>query len=184
MARSHYYLFPIRQYYFVILYFNSDSFSSQRAGTCLRLAGSGAEENRNNSYPHKASFAQPSGLTLALEKNSLCLYVADSESSSVRSVDLNTGATKALVGAERDPSVCFFTCRQTKLMLYIENDSSLFCLSALITLLCLQCHYFDHSSQIDGTKGKHSCSLLQHLVIPLFLSGFVFFQDFLLNVTE
>ena len=80
-------------------------YSSQKAGTCLRLAGSGAEENRNNSYPHKASFAQPSGITLAVEKNSRCLYVADSESSSVRAIDLSTGATKAVVGAERDPTV-------------------------------------------------------------------------------
>jgi hypothetical protein len=31
--------------------------------------------------------------------------VADSESSSVRIVDIATGATKAVVGADRDPNV-------------------------------------------------------------------------------
>lgn len=81
------------------------SFRSQAQGTCLRFAGSGAEENRNNSYPHKAAFAQPSGISLALEKPLRCLFVADSESSSVRTVDVATGGTKALVGADRDPTV-------------------------------------------------------------------------------
>ena len=78
---------------------------SQPEGTCLRFSGSGAEENRNNSYPHKAGFAQPSGVSLAVDKPFRCLFVADSESSSVRSVDVATGATKALVGADRDPTV-------------------------------------------------------------------------------
>ncbi|PFX24189.1 NHL repeat-containing protein 2 [Stylophora pistillata] len=79
--------------------------SSQVKGTCLRFAGSGAEENRNNSYPHKAAFAQPSGISLAKEKPFRCLFVADSESSSVRTVDVASGATKALVGADRDPTI-------------------------------------------------------------------------------
>lgn len=79
--------------------------SSQVKGTCLRFAGSGAEENRNNSYPHKAAFAQPSGISLAKEKPFRCLFVADSESSSIRTVDVASGATKALVGADRDPTV-------------------------------------------------------------------------------
>ena len=78
---------------------------TQVQGTCLRFAGSGAEENRNNSYPHKAAFAQPSGVSLAVEKPYRCLFVADSESSSVRTVDVATGGTKALVGADRDPTV-------------------------------------------------------------------------------
>ena len=44
------------------------------------VAGSGKEENRNNSYPLKSSFAQPSGLAL-FDGN---LFIADSESSSIR----------------------------------------------------------------------------------------------------
>ena len=80
-------------------------FSSQRKNTSLRFAGSGNEENRNNSYPHKASFAQPSGLTMATIKEQNNLYIADSESSSVRSIETKTGAVKACVGGERDPTV-------------------------------------------------------------------------------
>ena len=77
----------------------------QKKGICLRFAGSGEEENRNNSYPVKASFAQPSGLSVAVVKDQLLLFVADSESSSIRSVEIKTGAVKACVGADRDPTV-------------------------------------------------------------------------------
>ncbi|OXB82346.1 UNVERIFIED_CONTAM: hypothetical protein H355_009271 [Colinus virginianus] len=55
--------------------------SDLKKGVCLRFAGSGNEENRNNAYPHKAGFAQPSGLSLASEEPWSCLFVADSESS-------------------------------------------------------------------------------------------------------
>ncbi|XP_019358398.1 PREDICTED: NHL repeat-containing protein 2 isoform X1 [Gavialis gangeticus] len=77
--------------------------SDLKKGTCLRFAGSGNEENRNNAYPHKAGFAQPSGLSLASEEPWNCLFVADSESSTVRMVSLKDGAVKHLVGGERDP---------------------------------------------------------------------------------
>ena len=83
--------------------------SSQAEGTCIRFAGSGAEENRNNSYPLKAAFAQPSGLGVARESPFHCVFIADSESSSVRSVDVTSGATKAVAGADRDPTVSSFT---------------------------------------------------------------------------
>lgn len=81
------------------------SFSELKKGTCLRFAGSGNEENRNNAYPHKAGFAQPSGLSLASEDPWSCLFVADSESSTVRTISLKDGAVKHLVGGERDPMV-------------------------------------------------------------------------------
>ena len=70
-------------------------------GRCVRIAGSGAEENRNNCYPAKAAFAQPSGLCRAGD----LLFVADSESSSIRQMSLKDGAVKAVVGGDRDPSV-------------------------------------------------------------------------------
>lgn len=40
------------------------------------------------------------------------LYIADSESSSVRSIETKTGAVKACVGGERDPTVrrCLRNC--------------------------------------------------------------------------
>ncbi|XP_074518642.1 NHL repeat-containing protein 2 [Halichoeres trimaculatus] len=81
--------------------------SESKAGTCTRWAGSGNEENRNNSYPHKAGFAQPSGLALAAEEPWSCLYVADSESSTIRTLALKDGAVKLLVGGERDPMNLF-----------------------------------------------------------------------------
>ena len=71
----------------------------------MAYAGSGKEENRNNSYPHKAAFAQPSGIAAASEDTLNCLFVADSESSTVRTVSFKDGAVKALVGGERDPMV-------------------------------------------------------------------------------
>ncbi|RXM28508.1 NHL repeat-containing protein 2 [Acipenser ruthenus] len=74
-----------------------------KKGTCIRFAGSGNEENRNNSYPHKAGFAQPSGLSLAQEEPWSCVFIADAESSTVRTMSLKQGAVKHLVGGERDP---------------------------------------------------------------------------------
>ena len=76
------------------------------AGTCVAFAGSGKEENRNNNYPHKAGFAQPSGLDVGVDAAGRHqLYVADSESSTIRTVCLIDGAVRALVGGERDPTV-------------------------------------------------------------------------------
>ena len=73
-------------------------------GACLRFAGSGNEENRNNSYPHRAGLAQPSGLALG-GATLPYLYIADSESSTVRTVSLKDGAVRALVGGTPDPLV-------------------------------------------------------------------------------
>ncbi|XP_019738929.1 NHL repeat-containing protein 2 isoform X2 [Hippocampus comes] len=81
--------------------------SESKAGTCVRWAGSGSEENRNNAYPHKAGFAQPSGLAAAPEEPWSCLFVADSESSTVRTLALKDGAVKPLVGGGRDPTNLF-----------------------------------------------------------------------------
>nr|XP_009305038.3 NHL repeat-containing protein 2 [Danio rerio]XP_021336040.1 NHL repeat-containing protein 2 [Danio rerio] len=77
--------------------------SDSKAGTCVRFAGSGNEENRNNAYPHKAGLAQPSGLALAPTEPWESLFIADSESSTIRSLSLKDGAVKHVVGGERDP---------------------------------------------------------------------------------
>ena len=73
------------------------------AGTFVSVVGSGAEENRNNSYPHKAGLAQPSGICSDQE----FLYVADSESSTVRRISLKDGAVTNVAGGERDPTNLF-----------------------------------------------------------------------------
>nr|CAI5868480.1 unnamed protein product [Callosobruchus analis] len=73
------------------------------AGTCIRIAGSGREENRNNNYPHSAAFAQPSGLALSLKNREV--YIADSESSSVRRLSLVDGKVTPVVGGDKNPNV-------------------------------------------------------------------------------
>ncbi|XP_015439425.1 PREDICTED: NHL repeat-containing protein 2 [Dufourea novaeangliae] len=74
-----------------------------KAGTCIAIIGSGREENRNNTYPHAAGLAQPSGLIVVQE--SKIAFFADSESSAIRSVDLkNGGRVSAVCGANRNPA--------------------------------------------------------------------------------
>lgn len=73
------------------------------ANQCVAIAGSGEERNRNNNYPHQASFAQPSGLALLRESGAL--IVADSESSSVRKMSLADGKVTAIVGGNSNPMV-------------------------------------------------------------------------------
>ena len=67
--------------------------------------GSGDEENRNNSYPERAAFAQPSGLAISPSGALNTLFVADSESSTIRAISLKDGSVKGLVGGDRDPRV-------------------------------------------------------------------------------
>ena len=80
-------------------------YRSHDADICMNYAGSGKEENRNNSYPRKAGFAQPSGLALAPQEPFNCMFVADSESSSIRKIAFKDGAVKNVVGGELDPMV-------------------------------------------------------------------------------
>lgn len=73
---------------------------------CLPFAGSGKEENRPNLYRFKAGFAQPSGITYS------CLlpdhlFIADSESSTIKSIALKGGAVKTIIGGGRDPTDLF-----------------------------------------------------------------------------
>ncbi|RZF44245.1 hypothetical protein LSTR_LSTR003885 [Laodelphax striatellus] len=65
---------------------------------CACVAGNGKEENTNNLYPMSASFAQPSGVVTAGQ----CVFVADSESSTVRRLQLQDGRVQAVVGATLD----------------------------------------------------------------------------------
>jgi hypothetical protein len=74
-----------------------------QAGTCAAIVGTGKEENRNNSYPHAAGFAQPSGVCVADE--SQAAFVADSESFSIRKISLMDGKLSAVVGGDRSPFV-------------------------------------------------------------------------------
>ncbi|XP_075992067.1 NHL repeat-containing protein 2 isoform X2 [Anticarsia gemmatalis] len=71
-------------------------------GTCVCLAGSGAEAARNSTYANAAAFAQPSGLALRMG-SSPEIFIADSESSSIRRLALTTGQVSTLCGGDRNP---------------------------------------------------------------------------------
>ncbi|KAG7311684.1 hypothetical protein JYU34_002737 [Plutella xylostella] len=71
-------------------------------GTCVCIAGSGAEAARNSAYPNTAAFAQPSGLALRSGSNSE-VFIADSESSSIRRLALSTGQVSSLCGGDKNP---------------------------------------------------------------------------------
>ncbi|GBM78153.1 NHL repeat-containing protein 2 [Araneus ventricosus] len=73
---------------------------------CSPFAGSGVEECRNNIYKMKAGFAQPSGVSYS-EANPGVLFIADSESSTVRSLSLVNGQVKTVVGGGLDPKDLF-----------------------------------------------------------------------------
>lgn len=69
------------------------------------FAGNGQEENRNNLYPLKAGFAQPSGITFSPSHEAV--FIADSESSTIRKINLKTGVVKNLVGGNINPMDLF-----------------------------------------------------------------------------
>jgi sugar lactone lactonase YvrE len=69
-----------------------------QAGTVANFSGNGYERNQNGAGPLTTSWAQPSGLSLAPDGGAL--YVADSESSTVRRLDLSSGGSQAVVGGD------------------------------------------------------------------------------------
>ncbi|XP_052747267.1 NHL repeat-containing protein 2 isoform X2 [Bicyclus anynana] len=77
-------------------------YKSFSEGTCICVAGSGAEAARNSAYPHTAAFAQPSGLALR-QGNNPEIFIADSESSSIRRMALSTGQVTTLCGGDKNP---------------------------------------------------------------------------------
>ncbi|XP_049872474.1 NHL repeat-containing protein 2 [Pectinophora gossypiella] len=77
-------------------------YKSFSEGTCVCIAGSGVEAARNSAYPNTAAFAQPSGLALR-SGNSPEVFIADSESSSIRRLALSTGIVTTLCGGDRNP---------------------------------------------------------------------------------
>lgn len=66
-----------------------------KAGTIRAFAGDG-RERRKDGPALESSFAQPSGLA----SDGTQLFVADSETSSIRAIDLKTGAVRTIVGKD------------------------------------------------------------------------------------
>lgn len=65
--------------------------------TTTVFSGDGYERNLNGSSPTSTSFAQPSGMSLSPDME---VYIADSESSSIRALDLKTGGSRLLAGGD------------------------------------------------------------------------------------
>lgn len=69
-----------------------------RDGTTRAFSGDGYERNLNGASSESTSFAQPSGISLSPDLKEA--YIADSESSSIRALDLRTGGSRLLVGGD------------------------------------------------------------------------------------
>ncbi|XP_073119373.1 protein SUPPRESSOR OF QUENCHING 1, chloroplastic-like isoform X2 [Henckelia pumila] len=66
--------------------------------TTTAFSGDGYERNLNGFSSRSTSFAQPSGISLAPDLKEA--YIADSESSSIRALDLRTGGSRLLAGGD------------------------------------------------------------------------------------
>ncbi|KAF5739976.1 NHL repeat-containing protein 2 isoform X1 [Tripterygium wilfordii] len=67
-------------------------------GITKAFSGDGYERNLNGSSSTNTSFAQPSGISLSPDLKEV--YIADSESSSIRAVNLKTGGSRLLAGGD------------------------------------------------------------------------------------
>ncbi|KAK6915673.1 NHL repeat [Dillenia turbinata] len=67
-------------------------------GVTRAFSGDGYERNLNGSSSRNTSFAQPSGVSLSPDLKEI--YVADSESSSIRALSLETGGSRLLAGGD------------------------------------------------------------------------------------
>ncbi|CAH8381960.1 unnamed protein product [Eruca vesicaria subsp. sativa] len=67
-------------------------------GVTRVFSGNGYERNLNGSTSQTTSFAQPSGISLGPDLKEA--YIADSESSSIRALDLQTGGSRLLAGGD------------------------------------------------------------------------------------
>ncbi|XP_058189985.1 protein SUPPRESSOR OF QUENCHING 1, chloroplastic isoform X3 [Rhododendron vialii] len=67
-------------------------------GVTRAFSGDGYERNLNGSSSTSTSFAQPSGISLSPDLKEA--YIADSESSSIRALDLKTGGSRLLAGGD------------------------------------------------------------------------------------
>ncbi|KAL8553826.1 hypothetical protein ACS0TY_002199 [Phlomoides rotata] len=68
-------------------------------GTTKSFSGDGYERNLNGASSASTSFAQPSGISLSPDFKEA--YIADSESSSIRTLDLKTGGSRLLAGGDQ-----------------------------------------------------------------------------------
>lgn len=67
-------------------------------GITRAFSGDGFERNLNGPSPSSTSFAQPSGISLSPDLTEA--YIADSESSSIRALNLESGGSRLLAGGD------------------------------------------------------------------------------------
>lgn len=73
--------------------------------SCSAIIGSGVEENRSSDEPMKAGLAAPRGICNGIMNGEPVLFIADSNSSSIRVVSLLNGSVNNLVGGDAEPTV-------------------------------------------------------------------------------
>jgi len=76
---------------------------SVSSNVASNYSGDGQEMNRNNTNRLKASWAQPSGLSVGPSE----IFIADAESSTIRAIHLISGKTRTIVGGDIDPQNLF-----------------------------------------------------------------------------
>ena len=69
--------------------------------TCARYSGSGGEGNANTT-PQDSTWAQPSGVSFGLFNGEKSFFVADSESSAVRALSMESELASNVAGANED----------------------------------------------------------------------------------
>ncbi len=77
-----------------------------KTNRCFNFSGSGKEGNLNHKYDLKlCEWAQPSGLSLGvISATKVELYVADSESSAIRAVNMKSlKSSRPMVGGDVNP---------------------------------------------------------------------------------
>ena len=74
------------------------------SGIASAYSGTGEERNRNDTDRRRAAWAQPSGLAIGADE----LWIADSESSAIRGIELASGATRTIVGGVDDEPTNLF----------------------------------------------------------------------------
>jgi len=72
--------------------------------SCSSIIGSGIEENRNGSEPMSTCLAAPHGICNGIMNGEPVLFIADSNSSSIRVVTLKDGNVANLIGGDPDPT--------------------------------------------------------------------------------
>ncbi|CAF3329436.1 unnamed protein product [Rotaria socialis] len=75
-----------------------------KKNSCSSIIGSGFEENKNSSEPMSAGLASPRGICNGIMNEEPVIFIADSNSSTIRVVTLNDGHVANLVGGVADPT--------------------------------------------------------------------------------